>query len=118
MLTGLGITRGRFSRHGRCTCRLGARRCKSASGRPWLIKHRLGTGAALIRVVLLRRGTAAAFRKLRFDGDITTYIRRLSIVVVRFVNESCEYYNHVFDDDLQSSGPRPHPRPLVWTCVG
>jgi len=62
-------------------------------------------------------GIAAALRKLRFDGDITTYIRRLSIVVVRFVNESCEYYNHVFDDDLQSSGSHMHvrrPRPPAW----
>ena len=49
-------------------------------------------------------GLVPTHRKLKFDGDVTAYIRKLSMVVTRFINESCEYYSTVFDDDTQTSG--------------
>jgi len=44
------------------------------------------------------------FRKLKFEGEIYTYIRKLSQVVFGFLKSTCTWYKMSFDETNLSSG--------------
>jgi Exocyst component 84 C-terminal len=43
-------------------------------------------------------------RQLTFEGDVTTYINELSLVVFTLVRNTCEWYRDSFKDNRMASG--------------
>lgn len=43
-------------------------------------------------------------RQLTFEGDVTTYINELSLVVFTLIRNTCEWYRDSFKDNRMASG--------------
>jgi hypothetical protein len=43
-------------------------------------------------------------RQLTFEGDVTTYINELSLIVFTLIRNTCEWYRDSFKDNRMASG--------------
>ncbi|CAO3675871.1 unnamed protein product [Umbelopsis ramanniana] len=70
----------------------------------WLL--RLGLGETGREMFLATRSGVIKrrIRQLTFEGDVTTYINELSLVVFTLVRNTCEWYRDSFKDNRMASG--------------
>lgn len=47
-------------------------------------------------------------RQLTFEGDVTTYINELSLIVFTLIRNTCEWYRDSFKDNRMASGKSGH----------
>ncbi|CAM0139200.1 unnamed protein product [Umbelopsis sp. WA50703] len=70
----------------------------------WLL--RLGLGESGREMFLATRAAVIKkrIRQLTFEGDVTTYINELSLIVFTLIRNTCEWYRDSFKDNRMASG--------------